>query len=336
MMSSTGEQIDMPLISGGKWDGKVIRKIMETLYNGETHYVEVPGNPELRTQLREYLSSTGISEGGDILVTAGIQEARFLTVQVLGEMLGKIAFPEVMHPGLREVLAVRDLNHDFIQIGTDRRMLVPPTEVRKLSDGVKVLYIESPSRFTGACYEKRELDEIVSHCKKHDIAVIFDSGLQALIEGPRDSSACFFEIDDTIVVIGEAWPACGIDDLYIGFIHASEDMVKKIATQKQVISICTSAPSQNGAIAVGNDYQQKRPEIIAAMKKKRSALESILKDLGANIFSSPVASFIVCESNYKLQKKLDAAEVRYIDSTYFGKTGYIQLSVSTDLISRLQ
>jgi aspartate/methionine/tyrosine aminotransferase len=337
MNSTTGEQMDMPLISGGRWDGKVIGKIMESVYNGETHYVEVPGNPQLRTQIGAYLSSEGISKGGDILVTAGIQEARFLAVQVLGKALGKIVFPEVMHPGLREVLAVRELDHDFIQIGTDHRMLVPPAEVKNaLSDGVKVLYIESPSRFSGACYEKNELDEIVSLCKKHDVALIVDTGLQALIEGPRESFACCFEIDDTIFVIGEAWPGCGIDDLYIGYILASEDMVKKIATQKQVISICTSAPSQNGAIAVGNDYMQKHPEIIAALNKKRMVLESILKDLGANIFSSPVVSFVVCESDNKLQKKLEAAEVQYIDSTYFGKSGYMQLSVSTDVINRLQ
>jgi aspartate/methionine/tyrosine aminotransferase len=337
MKSTTGEQMDMPLISGGEWDGKVIDKIMESVYNGETHYVDVPGNPKLRTQIGEYLSSEGISKGGDILVTAGIQEARFLTVQVLGKALGKVVFPQVVHPGLREVLTVRDLDHDFIQIGTDPRMLVPPAAVNNaLSDGVKVLYIESPSRFSGGCYKKDELDEIVSLCKKHYVALIIDSGLHALIKGSRDSSACSFQIDDTIFVIGEAWPGCGIDDLYIGYILASEDMVKKIATQKQVISICTSAPSQNGAIAVGNDYKRKHPEIIAALNKKRMVLESILKDLGANIFSSPVVSFVVCDSDDKLQKKLDAAKIQYIESSYFGKPGYIQLSVSTEVINRLR
>ena len=113
-------------------------------------------------------------------------------------------------------------------------------------------------------------------------------------------------------------------------------MVKKIATQKQVISICTSAPSQNGAIAAGSDYNQKHPEIIAAMKKKWIVLESILKDIGANIISGPVVSFVVCESNPIVQKKLEAAQVRYMDSTFFGKPGYIQLPVSTEAIDSLQ
>lgn len=337
MKNTTGEHLDMPLIFGGEWDRKVVRQVMETLYNGETHYVDVPGNAELRAKIGAYLSSAGISIGGQILVTAGVQEARFLTVQVLGKALGKIAFPHLMHPGVKEVLAVRDLEYVSMEVGTDQRMLVPPAAVKNtLSNGVKVLYIESPSRLTGACYEKAELDDIVSLCKKYDVSVIIDSGLHALIEGPCDSLTCRIEIDDTIFVIGEAWPGCGIDDLNIGYILTSEDMVKKIATQKQVISICTSAPSQNGAIAAGSDYKQKHPEIIDTMKKKRIVLESILRDIGANIFSSPVVSFVVCESNPIVQKKLDAAKIRYMDSTYFGKSGYIQLPVSTEAINSLQ
>ncbi|UCF95970.1 MAG: pyridoxal phosphate-dependent aminotransferase [Spirochaetaceae bacterium] len=336
MKISTGKYMDRPLISGGEWDSKVIHKVMETLHNGETHYVDVPGNADLRVRIGAYLSAVGISKGGEILITAGIQEARFLTVQVLGKALGKIALPQVMHPGVREVLALRDLDCVLMEVGTDQRMLVPPAAIRDLSAGVKVLFIESPSRLTGACYAIEELDEIVSLCKKYDISIIVDSGLHAWIESPCDSSAAGLEIDDSIFMIGEAWPGSGIDELYIGYILASEDMIKKIATQKQVISICTSAPSQNGAIAVGIDYMQQHPQIVAAMKKKRIVLESILIDMGAKIYSSPVVNFIVIESTPVFQKKLEAAKVRFIDSTYFGKPGLIQLPVSEQAIDALQ
>jgi aspartate/methionine/tyrosine aminotransferase len=321
----------MPLISGGEWEGHIVEKIMETLRKGETHYVDVPGNAELRAELGAYLSSPDISKGGKVLVTAGIQEARFLTLQVLGRATGKIAFPQVMHPGVKDVLAVRDLDHVILEAGSDRRMLVWPGVIKNaVSDGVKVLYIESPSRLTGECYEKAELDEIISLCKKYNVSVVVDSGLLPLLEDPSDSLSCLIEIDDTIFLIGEAWPGCGIDDLNIGYILTSEDMVKRIATQKQVISICTSAPSQNGALAAGRVYKKKHPEIIAAMIKKRGGLEAMLQDMGANILSSPVVSFVVCESSSIVQKKLDAAKLRYLDSSYFGIPGYFQLPVSME------
>jgi aspartate/methionine/tyrosine aminotransferase len=336
MKISTGEYMDRPLISGGQWDSKVIGKVMESLRGGDTHYVDVPGNADLRGRIGAYLSSAGITKGGEVLVTAGIQEARFLTVQALGKALGKIALPRVVHPGVREVLTLRDLDYVFMEVGTDQRMLVPPAAVRNLSAGVKVLYLESPSRLTGACYEKEELDEIVAFCKKHDVSIIVDSGLHAWLEDPRDSSAVGLEIDDSTFMIGEAWPGSGIDDLYIGYIVACEDMVKKITTQKQVISICTSAPSQNAAIAVGSYYAQQHPETVAAMKKKRLVLESRLKDTGAEIVSSPVVNFIVCKANPAVQRKLEAAKMLYTDSSHFGKPGLIQLPVSEQSIDALR
>ena len=326
----------MPLLTGGEWNTKLIEKVMESLHNGETHYVDVPGHPDLRTQIGEYLSSAGIASRGQVVVTAGIQEARFLSVQVLGKTRGKIVFPEVIHPGVRAAAEVGNLDYVFIEIGTDHRMLAPPAAIKNaLSNERKVLYLESPSRLTGQYYEKEEMNEILSLCREHDVSVILDSGLQALVDNPGDSLASSVETDNTNIVIGEAWPGSGIDELYIGYIVASEEIVKKITVQKQAISICTSAPSQNGAMVAGREYRQKHPQIINTFKKRRFELESILIKLGANVISSPAVNFVMCEADPGLQEKLDAAEVRYLDSIYFGKPGYIQLPVTTE-IKKLQ
>jgi aspartate/methionine/tyrosine aminotransferase len=309
---------------------------MDSLRGGDTHYVDVPGNAELRRQIGAYLQAAGIAIGGAVLVTAGIQESRFLTVQVLGKALGKIAFPRVVHPGVRECLGLRDLNCVFVEVGPDQEMLIPPAAVGKLESDVKVLYLESPSRLTGACYTKQQFDEIVSLCKKKDVTIIVDSGLHALVDDSCHHSDIGLEIDDTTLLIGEAWPATGIEELCIGYIASSESMVKKITTQKQVISICTSAPSQNGAIAAGVDYMKRRPEFLASVLEKRSVLEAILKSIGARIVSNPVVNFVLCVSDPALQQKLDAAKIRYSDSSDFGLPGFIQLSVSEKIIGALQ
>ena len=201
---------------------------------------------------------------------------------------------------------------------------------------MKVLYVESPSRLTGACYEKRELEEIVEHCRKQDVTMIVDSGLHAWVAGPCDSSAAGMQIDDSTFMIGEAWPGSGIDELHIGYILASEDMVKKIAVQKQVISICTSAPSQNAAIAVASDYGKRQVQTVAGFKQTRVALESSLKEMGAEIVSSPVVNFIVCRANPAVRRKLEAANTSYVDSSCFGIPGFVQLSVSEQSIDALR
>lgn len=336
MKNTLNEYSAIPSASRSKWDENIVVKVMKTLRDGETHYVDVPGNPELRANIGAYLISSGIAKGGQVLVTAGVQEARFLTIQVLGKALGTIAFPGVMHPGIKEVLTVRDLVHVSMDMGTDRRMLAPIEAIKNtLSEGAKVLYIESPSRLTGAFYEKTELSDILSLCEKHGASLIMDSGLRPWIEGPAEASAWNLMIDDSVSIIGETWPGRGIDDMNIGYILTSEDIVKKIAKQKQVLSICTSAPSQNGAIAAGKDYLQNQPEIIAALKEKQTTLESSLQDMGAKILSGPVVSFVVFETDPVVQKKLDAAKIGYWESAHFGKPGYIHLPVSTEAIDSL-
>jgi aspartate/methionine/tyrosine aminotransferase len=336
MKIDTGDIVNRPLVSGGAWDRSVIQKIMDSLRNGDTHYVEVPGNGELRRCIGEYLDSSGLARGGEVMVTAGVQEARFLTMQVLGKTRGSMAMPQVVHPGVREVLALRDLECEYLEVAADQRMLVSPAALREMSAAVKVLYIESPSRLTGACYAREEIAEIAVQCRDRQIALIVDAGLHPWLEDRGESLPPGLQIDDRTCVIGEAWPGAGIEELYIGYIAASEATMKRLTIQKQVISICTSAPSQNGAIAAGGDYPGRRTQILAAMREIRQRLESKLHDGGVDVLPGPVVGFTVCRSDSALRNKLEAAKVGYADSTWFGRPGFIQLPVTEQVVEALR
>jgi aminotransferase len=314
-------------LSGGSWDGDVVGKVMESLRGGDTHYVDVPGHAELRERIGAYLRDTGVAGGGDVLVTAGVQEARFLSVQVLGSTLGRIALPHVVHPGAREVFRLRDLDHGFLQTGADSRMLVPVSEIKKLSAGYKVLYLESPSRFTGARYQQEELAEIAAFCRNRDVAIILDCGLHPWTEPPAGPETGL-EIDDRLLLIGEAWPGGGLQELYIGYILASADTVKRITTQKQVISICTSAPSQNAAVAVGGTYRDRHPEVVAEMSRKKSSLEAMLNGMGVEALSGSAVNVIACRGSSAVRQKLEAAKAPYAEGRYFAAPEWIQLPVS--------
>jgi aspartate/methionine/tyrosine aminotransferase len=334
MKIATDEFLNRPLMSGGSWDSNVVSKVMLSLRGGETHYVEVPGHAGLRERIGTYLGNTGIAGGGEVLVTAGVQESRFLTVQVLGSVLGRIALPQVVHPGVREVFRLRDLDHGFLQTGTDPRMLVPTAEIKKLSAAFKILYLESPSRFTGASYGKEELAEIVTFCEDRDVAIILDCGLHPWMEQPG-KAGMELEIDDRLLLIGETWPGAGLEELYVGHILASPDTVKRITTQKQVISICTSAPSQNAAIAVAGSYGERHPQVVAAMSKKKAALEAMLRAMGMEPLPGSVVNFIAGKASSEVQQKLEAAKAPFAEGRYFAAPGWIQLPVSERSIQAL-
>ncbi len=89
----------------------MVTTTVEALQSGETHYVDVPGIRPLREKLATFLHNVGLAEYGvdHVLVTAGLQEARFLTIQKIGEQFGRIGMPAVVHPGAK--LAGRGARH---------------------------------------------------------------------------------------------------------------------------------------------------------------------------------------------------------------------------------
>ncbi|MCE2473882.1 MAG: hypothetical protein J4G18_18680, partial [Anaerolineae bacterium] len=69
-------------------DERIIAGASEAMEAGQTHYVDVPGIGPLREALADFLNNSCGSAyaSGNIIITAGVQEARFLTIQKIGEM----------------------------------------------------------------------------------------------------------------------------------------------------------------------------------------------------------------------------------------------------------
>src|SRR5687768_3160614 len=82
----------------------------DALLGGQTHYVEVGGIAPLVSRLQAMLSEAvpGLTPP-TVLVTAGVQEARFLAIQIVGERAGGLALPAVCDPGVRRAAALRSL-----------------------------------------------------------------------------------------------------------------------------------------------------------------------------------------------------------------------------------
>ena len=80
-------------------DERIIAAASEAMEAGETHYVDVPGIAPLRAAVAEFLNdSTGAAyQSGNIVVTAGAQESRFLTIQKIGELYDSIGVPAVTY-----------------------------------------------------------------------------------------------------------------------------------------------------------------------------------------------------------------------------------------------
>ena len=190
-------------------DERIIASASEAMEAGQTHYVDVPGIGPLREALADFLNSACGSAyaAGNIIVTAGVQEARFLTIQKIGEIYDSIGIPAVVHPGVQKALGVR--RRTILSLPVDgARGYLPTIDgiAAAVADGCRLLYLESPSRLSGAAYSADEVAAISQIVNEHEAAVIWDQGLAHWIAGDCSSLAAQESTPTRVAAISDGWP----------------------------------------------------------------------------------------------------------------------------------
>lgn len=310
-------------------DQAIIDFVTAGLEAKQTHYVDVPGMLPLREALTRHLQGQGYEsvQTTNILVTAGVQEARFLALQTLGRLLGPVAVPAVIHPGARKTLGIRPLTiMDSLPVDPIAGYLPTLDGIRiALQNGAKVLFLESPVRLTGAAFDKEAVAQIARLANQHGAAVIWDQGLAPWVS---DYVSIWNEpgMDRLAVLLGEAFPGVGIESWYIGYIAANTEWWEKMRRDKQAISICTATPDQLGAIKAAEVYASLHPSQFADLSRLRN---NALIQLKAKAIPGQAVSILAVE----LPQPIMTAALRtngfgFADGADFGARGVIRFAVT--------
>lgn len=310
----------------------ITERAAQALQEGNTHYAPVAGIDPLRTALALYLSRLGIEgwEGANIVVTASLQEARFLAIQMVGEMFGHIVLPQHVHPGAWMATGVRKL--DVIRVESDDRGLPSLAGIRaRLDEGRKLFYFESPSRLTGASFEEQEARQIATWLEEFDGYAIVDQGLAPWTTEEHSLLATQPGMAQRLAVVGEAWPGMGLESWQVGYIGANQEWVAAVQKQKQIMSICTSTPSQFAALAASERWDTAHAEQVEALRTKREEVSAALRDLGAEVLSGDAVGFVAARAaGGSIQAGLERAGFMVADGNDFGAPGLFRLAVTLD------
>lgn len=316
-------------------DERIIASTAEALESGQTHYVDVPGIAPLRDALAGYLSAaTGADfQRGNVLVTAGMQEGRFLTVQMIGQQNQPVAVPRILHPGIRRALGVRPLQMTEIPVQADSGLPSVDAIGAALDAGAKLLVLESPSRLTGAIYTADEVERIAELVRSHEAAVIWDQGLSPWVVGQAYRSlAAPAGMVDRAAVIGEAYPGMGLASWYAGYIAAPPGWIAPMQSQKQIMAICTSTPTQYAALEAGKLFAEAHPHQLDRLRQKREALAARATQAGLEVINGSTATVLALRLP---ARTVDTGFLTLLDSgsaiangADFGAAGLLRLTVS--------
>ena len=295
------------------------------LQEGQTHYVDVPGIMPLREAIADALPSGYNPEG--VLVTAGVQEARFLALQVLAEESSVLAVPSIVHPGVRKALGIRSTKHTWIKVEDDLRR-IPTIEAIEsaLVEGANRIFLESPGRLTGAVYDSNEVDQISDLADKHGALVMIDTGLSGWLQDPN----IYNDLNSVgrITFLGEAFPGVGLEGLSIGYIATNEEHLPGITAMKQIISICTSTATQYAALGASDGYGVRRSEAAASLSQNKESMLEWLNSFGAEILVGYTANLVAVSRTDAIVSALRDRGLTPLDGAGFGAPDVLRLSIT--------
>ena len=315
-------------------DERIIAGAADALDAGATHYVDVPGIMPLREAMAAFLNGSSGAEyqAGNIIITAGVQESRFLTIQKIGEQYDSIAVPNIVHPGVHKALGVRHLTAISLPIDAKRGHL-PTMEgiAAAVAGGCRLLYLESPSRLSGAVYSPDEVAAIGKILRENDAAAIWDQGLSVWVEGNYASLATMEDRPTRIATIGDAFPGTGLGSWFIGYIGAPEDWIPNMQSQKQIMAICTSTATQYAALAASSIYDEAHGGRLEQLKGYRRELVELANAAGIEVVAGDTASVLAIRPNSGGEAacaRLRDAGIESADGSLFGAPDVLRLTVN--------
>jgi aspartate/methionine/tyrosine aminotransferase len=320
-------------------DERIIAASSEALEAGQTHYVDVPGIAPLRQAIAEYLNSSFSAncQAGNIIVTAGLQESRFLTIQKIGENYDSIAVPSVAHPGVQKALGVRARKVVAIAVDADRGYLPSVDAIADaVAGGCRLFYLESPSRLSGAAYSSDEIAAIGQLLGESGAAAICDQGLAPWVDGGCHSLASTEESPALFTSIGEVFPGMGLASWFIGYIAAPEDQIPSMQSQKQIMAICTSTAAQFAALEASSLFQAAHPPRLAQLRRAKSDIAELAQELNVDVIAGDALNIIALRASADAAAQLRAAGFDYADGGDFGASAVIRLNVNTTTADALQ
>jgi aminotransferase len=304
---------------------------VEALRGGQTHYVDVPGIPKLREAFTSFVSAAGAVgyEAASMVVTASVQESRFLALQIIGEAFDAIAIPEVVHPGAAKAAGVRPKRVERIAVDAAHGFLPTVEGIRRvLAAGARVVYLESPVRLTGATLGRDTLAAIARLLVEHDAHAIVDQGAAPFVPGGAPTLGAEAGMAERATLIGDAFPGVGLERFSIGYLATSPRWFPGVTKIKQVMAICTSTPSQFAALEVSTSYSAEQPARTAdlAAAKERAARAS-----GAAAIPGEAAHVLALRPSgpSAARRALAAARIDVADGADFGAPGVLRFAVTT-------
>ena len=319
------------LVSGNSVNLAAVRAIA----GGQLGYAPTAGLPRLRELIAaSYAPFT--SDGSEVLVTVGSQEAMWLACLGLCEPGQELLLPDPGYPAYGPVATLSGLSPTRYPLhAQDRFRMRADAIISRLTPQTGAVVLCAPGNPTGACATEGELKKLLPELADRGIPWISDevyAGLNYLSEASQPWSIVS---DGGVVVSSLSKDAC-MTGWRVGWVAGDAGLVRRLTAAHQYLVTCSPTVSQ--AAAIGAFSESGREEMRAIHRRFLQRREQTVAQLGevAGLRVDPPDGGFYCfidvrewGNSVELAKRiLDEFRVITIPGEAFGEQGVGFLRIS--------
>jgi aminotransferase len=232
----------------------VIRAVMHSLDEGETHYTTRSGLPALAQAVARKLQREQgfiVDPATEVVISCGGQEAVFIALQILAQPGTDVLIPALRPAYVDEAIRLAGGTAVSVPLLADHDFVLTADRIREsLRAKGGVLLLRNPSDPTGAVIPTEEMARIAELVQAYDLTVIADESLDESLDGDvrHTSIVSFPEAAQHTVVVGSFSRLHALAAWRVGYFAGVRSLVKPVRNLRQAMTICTSAMSQYAAL----------------------------------------------------------------------------------------
>lgn len=275
-----------------------IKYAEKAIHEGQTHYTQSNGLPELREAVRHYYSNRFSLDfkAEQIIIGSGAKPLLYETLTALVDPGDEVL---VFSPAwVSYVEQIRLLDGRDVIVDTTGTTCIPDTTMTRKAITSKTIgmLVNSPNNPTGAIYGEKTLREIASLAIEKDLWIIFDEIYERLTYGPvthRNLISVVPEVTDRTILINGVSKAFAMTGWRIGYAIAPDRIASKIGAVQGHLTSNACSIAQWAALGA---LRESEADVIK-MQKEFSGRLDLMADLLSKMphisFTRPSGAFYI-------------------------------------------
>ena len=278
---------------------EVLDAAVAAIRAGHNQYPPGIGIPELRLAVAEHQKrfyDITLNPDTEVLITAGATEAITAALLALCEFGDEVVVFEPYYDSYAAAIAMAGAHRRCVPLRPPDYSFAPEDLEAAITDRTRLILLNSPHNPTGKVFSRDELAHIASLTAEHDLLVVTDEVYEHIVfEGEHLPIAAFPQMAERTVTVSSAGKTFSVTGWKIGWICATEELVKAVQTTKQFLTYVNGAPFQHAVVhglRLGDSYFK---ELAGNLHERKDELSAGLRATGMEVHQSHGTYFVIAD-----------------------------------------